>query len=162
MIPGVDDSKRLPVAQRERLCSEIQRSAMSYSVGVVSPSKIDSENILQATRRAMVRALDGLDPEPDCALVDAVKLPRRSYRCLNLVKADAVSYSVACASILAKVERDRLMVELDELYPQYGFSRNKGYGAVEHREALKRFGPSPIHRLTFRSVVPRPEFEANH
>ncbi len=155
MIPGIDDSKKLSAAGRAALSRVIQKTTLSYSIGTVSAAGIDNENILQATRRAMLQALDGLTSSPDCAIVDAVKLPDRGYPCLSLVRGDAVSYSVACASILAKVERDRLMIELDELYPQYGFSRNKGYGAADHRTALREYGPTPVHRLTFRSVLPR-------
>ena len=155
VIPGVDDSKRLSPLERGDLAAVIRQAAVSFAFGVVSAATIDRVNILRATHRAMAAALDGLDPAPDCAVVDAVKLGPRKHPCLNLVRGDAVSYSVACASILAKVERDRLMTELDGYYPQYGFERNKGYGAAEHRKALTRYGPSPIHRLTFRSVVPR-------
>ena len=162
MIPGVDDSKRISAIGRAHLARIIRRTSVAHAVGVVPASTIDSENILQATRLAMVRALDGLSSVPDCALVDAVQLPQQNFSCLHLVRADAVSYSVACASILAKVERDKMMVEYHELYPQYGFLRNKGYGAAEHREALQRFGPTPIHRLSFRSVIPRCSTEATH
>jgi ribonuclease HII len=161
MIPGIDDSKKLSSANRDRLARAIRQTAQAYSVGTVSAAVIDHINILQATRRAMVQALDGLDHCPDCVIVDAVKLPPKEYSCLNLVRGDAVSYSVACASILAKVERDRLMIDLDSVYPEYGFSRNKGYGAAEHRAALIEYGPTPAHRLTFRSVIPRQPEVAN-
>ena len=155
LMPGVDDSKQLTSVQREGLSRAIRSTAVATSVAAVSPAIIDDINILEATRRAMSLALDGLQPQPDCAVIDAVKLPKRQYRSLSLVRGDVVSYSVACASILAKVERDRLMLDLDREYPHYGFVRNKGYGAAEHREALMKYGPSPVHRLTFRSVVPR-------
>jgi len=154
-IPGIDDSKRLSAAERLALAALIRQTSIASAIGVVSAAVIDRGNILRATRQAMLEALDGLDPAPDCAIVDAVKLRRRNMPCLSLVRGDIVSYSVACASILAKVERDRLMVELDGLYPQYGFSRNKGYGAAEHRAALRVYGPTPFHRLTFRSVIPK-------
>ena len=154
-IPGIDDSKRLSAAERLALAPLIRQTSVASAIGVVSAAVIDRGNILRATRQAMLEALDSLDPAPDCAIVDAVKLPRRNFSCLSLVRGDIVSYSVACASILAKVERDRLMVELDEIYPQYGFSRNKGYGAAEHRAALRVYGPTPFHRLTFRSVIPK-------
>ena len=155
LMPGVDDSKQLTSVQREGLSRAIRSTAVATSVAAVSPAIIDDINILQATRRAMSLALDGLQPQPDCAVIDAVMLPKRQCRCFSLVRGDVVSYSVACASILAKVERDRLMLDLDREYPHYGFARNKGYGAAEHREALMKYGPSPVHRLTFRSVVPR-------
>lgn len=155
MLPGVDDSKNLSAAARERLATVIKESALTWSVKSVSPAVIDCTNILDATRRAMVGCLESLQPKPDCAVLDAVRLSSLGFPCLGLVRADAVSYTVASASILAKVERDRLMRELDQVYPQYGFARHKGYGAAEHRAALAEYGPSPEHRLTFRSVLPR-------
>ncbi|MEE8137878.1 MAG: ribonuclease HII [Thermoanaerobaculia bacterium] len=154
-LPGVDDSKVLSPQTRERLRQSICRTAIGWSVASASPATIDRVNILEATRAAMVQALDSLHPGPDCVIVDAVALPARGYPCLPLVRGDGFSYAVACASILAKVERDRIMRELDLEYPFYGFARNKGYAAEEHRRALAEFGPSPIHRLTFRSVLPR-------
>jgi ribonuclease HII len=154
-LPGVDDSKNLSARVRERLAAAIKESALTWSVKSVSPTVIDRTNILDATRRAMLECLEDLHPRPDCAIVDAVRLSSLDFPCLGLVRADAVSYSVASASILAKVERDRQMRELDREYPQYGFAKHKGYGAAEHREALATYGPSPVHRLTFRSVLPR-------
>lgn len=154
-IPGVDDSKSVQAADRERLAVLIRQTAISWSVAAVSPAHIDRVNILEATRLAMTQALEELRPQPDIAVVDAVRLRPGAFPSLPLVRADVVSYSVACASILAKVERDRLMIELDSVYPQYGFARHKGYAAAEHRRALAEFGPSPSHRLTFRSVLPR-------
>lgn len=160
-LPGVDDSKNLSPAVRERLAAAIKESALTWSVKSVSPAVIDRTNILDATRRAMMECLEDLRPRPDCAVVDAVRLSSLGYPSLGLVRADAVSYTVASASILAKVERDRLMRELDEDYPQYGFARHKGYGAAEHRRALAEYGPSPEHRLTFRSVLPRTDEAGN-
>ncbi|MGB3562755.1 MAG: ribonuclease HII [Thermoanaerobaculia bacterium] len=154
-IPGVDDSKVVSPERRERLADLIRTTAVAWSVVEVAPAIIDRINILEATKRAMVEALDDLDPAPDCVLVDAVSLPTRQAPCLPLIRGDSFSYAIACASILAKVERDRGMRELDRDYPQYGFADNKGYGAEEHRRALAEFGPSPAHRLTFRSVLPR-------
>ncbi len=154
-LPGVDDSKNLSASVREGLAAAIKRTALSWSVKSVSPAVIDSINILEATRLAMTACLEDLRPRPDCAVLDAVRLSSLGYPCLGLVRADAISYSVASASILAKVERDRLMLELDQEYPQYGFARHKGYAAVEHRRALVQYGPTPEHRLTFRSVLPR-------
>ena len=155
LLPGIDDSKLLKPQDRELLSGQVRSTARAWAVGSASASEIDRLNILRATKLAMRRALDGLVSKPDCALVDAVHLEDLGYPCIGLVRADLISYSVACASILAKVERDRLMVEMDGVYPQYGFSRHKGYAAAEHRQALIDFGPSPLHRLTFRSVVPR-------
>lgn len=154
LIPGVDDSKTLTAEARARLADGIKASAKSYCSVAIDASTIERVNILQATRRAMHRALGGLDPEPDCALVDAVRLDT-VYPSVGLIAGDRLCYSVAAASIIAKHERDRLMVELDEEYPQYGFARNKGYAAPEHLEALREYGPSPEHRLTFRKVLPR-------
>jgi ribonuclease HII len=112
--------------------------------------------VLEATRLAMQSCVASLSPGPDCVLVDAMPLST-GVPTLPVFRGESLSYSIACASILAKVERDRRMVDLDHLYPMYGFSANKGYGARQHLEALEAYGPSPIHRLTFRSVVPRLE-----
>lgn len=154
LVPGVDDSKRLSAGQRETLAREIRRGAVATSVKAVPAAIIDRVNILQATRRAMFEALSALRPRPDVALIDAVALEPLPFPCLPLVRADCLSYAVACASILAKVERDRLMTELDDSYPGYDFAANKGYAAPAHLEALSRIGPCPDHRLTFRSVLP--------
>lgn len=155
LVPGVDDSKRLSASQRVRLAERIREASLSWSVARVAAAAIDRLNILEATRRAMLEALDGLERPPHAALVDAVSLPERSFPCFSVVRGDRVSYAVACASILAKVERDRLMTELDGRFPHYGFARHKGYAAPEHLRALADYGPCAAHRLTFRSVVPR-------
>ncbi|HEX9670592.1 MAG TPA: ribonuclease HII [Thermoanaerobaculia bacterium] len=155
LVPGVDDSKHLTAPERERLAEAIRASAIATAVVQVSAEVIDRINILEATRRAMRRALADLRPVPDCAVVDAVPLPGAGFPCVPVVRGDSVCYAVACASILAKVERDRLMRELDVEYPQYGFAVHKGYGVAEHVEALVAYGPSPCHRLTFHSVLPR-------
>jgi ribonuclease HII len=126
-------------------------------VAAVDPADIDRLNILEATRLAMRRALAALAPEPDFVVIDAVSLASLPCPHLAVVRGDGVCYAVACASILAKVHRDHLMASLDRLYPHYGFAAHKGYGAPEHLEALQAFGPSPLHRLTFRSVLPRRE-----
>ncbi len=154
LVPGVDDSKVLTPEERERLAGEIRRTARAYSICSISADVIDRVNILEATRLAMRGALSGLAPEPDCALIDALFLSGLSYPCLAVVRGDSLSYSVACASILAKVERDRDMVRLAEQHPGYGFAAHKGYGVPEHVAALSRLGPSPVHRLTFRKVKP--------
>jgi ribonuclease HII len=154
-VPGVDDSKCLKPQQRERLAAVIAKTHPIHAVILVSPQEIDRINILQATRLAMRRALAALDPAPEMALIDAVGLDDLPYPSLPLVRGDQISYPIACASILAKVERDRVMVELDRRYPHYGWRSNKGYGAASHRQALVEYGPSPVHRLTFRSVVQR-------
>ncbi len=162
-IPGADDSKRLTPGARDRLAAVIRETAVAFAVVAVPAEIIDRINILEATRLAMRQALGQLSVRPDAVVVDAVTLeefepasplePKRP--CLALVKADAWSYAVACASILAKAERDRILVELDRDYPWYGLARHKGYGAPDHLAALARYGPSPLHRLTFRSVLPR-------
>ncbi len=157
MVPGVDDSKRLSAGQRERLAAAIRHAHPCSAVVAVSPRDIDRINILEATRRAMRQALQALEPAPDLALVDAVRLAGFDFPCLPVIRGDLVSYAVACASILAKVERDGTMTELDQTYPQYGFASNKGYGAARHRQALVDYGPCAVHRLTFRSVLPRTE-----
>ncbi|MCB1033652.1 MAG: ribonuclease HII [Acidobacteria bacterium] len=160
VLPGVDDSKKLSSAQRRSLSEAILRTSIACTVVEVSPQIIDEINILEATKRAMTGALASLDPEPDCALVDAVALRGFPFPCLPLVKADALSYSVACASIVAKVARDCTMEELHADFPHYDFATNKGYGAPAHLRALEEFGPSPVHRLSFRSVLPRRRGEA--
>lgn len=156
-VPGVDDSKALRPELREKLAERIRRAHPAWAVGVVSPQEIDRLNILVATRRAMCQAIESLPSEPDLVLIDAVVLRRFGFPCVPMIRGDSLSYAVACASILAKVERDRIMQELDLRYPMYGFARNKGYGALEHRQALSAYGPSAVHRLTFRSVLPRTE-----
>jgi ribonuclease HII len=153
-VPGVDDSKALTAEARAELAGRIRETARSCAVVAVGPAVIERINILEATRRAMHRALADLEPAPDCALVDAVRLDT-VFPSLGLVRGDSLCYSVAAASILAKHERDGLMEALDARYPQYGFARHKGYAAEEHLEALRAFGPCPEHRMTFRSVVPR-------
>lgn len=155
LVAGVDDSKALAADERERLAAAIRDAHPRHAVAAVSPRDIDRLNILEATRRAMARALARLAPAPEIAVVDAVRLERLPFPVLPVIRGDQVSYAVACASILAKVERDRQMVELDRRYPQYDLASNKGYGAARHRAALGEYGPSAIHRLTFRSVLPR-------
>jgi ribonuclease HII len=157
LVPGVDDSKCLTPPERERAAAAIRSHAVAFAVAAISPEVIDRINILEATRLAMGEALSRLRPAPDCAVVDAVRLSGFRFPCIPLVRGDCFSYAVACASIVAKVERDRMMVELDRKYPQYGFAAHKGYGVAEHLEALAAYGPSPIHRLTYKPVLPREE-----
>lgn len=154
-VPGVDDSKALSADRRRLLAAAIRRAHPSSAIASTSPREIDRLNILEATRRAMARAVGALSPRPDLVLIDAVRLDGLGRPSLALVRGDQVCYAIACASILAKVERDRQMVELDRRYPHYGFAANKGYGAPRHRRALAEHGPSAVHRLTFRSVLPR-------
>lgn len=154
-LPGVDDSKRLDPAARARLAAEIRRSSVACAVAFIPAETIDRINILEASRLAMRRAVAELRPAADCVVTDAMPLPGLGVPCLPVVKGDALSYAVACASIVAKAERDAAMSALDAELPWYGFAGHKGYGAPEHLAALARFGPSAQHRLTFRSVVPR-------
>jgi len=154
-IPGVDDSKCLDAACRERLAAAIRRSALAWAVVPIPPDVIDRINILEATRQAMRQSLARLSPSPDIAVIDAVALAGLAIPFLPLIRGDSVSYAVACASILAKVERDRMMVELDGRYPQYGFASHKGYSVPEHLRALEAYGPCPEHRLTYAPVLPR-------
>ncbi len=153
-VPGVDDSKALDAGRRQRLAAAIRRAHPVSAVASVSPRDIDRLNILQATRRAMLQAVRRLRPAPDAVLIDAVVVEGLGVPSLSVVRGDQLSYAVACASILAKHERDRMMIELDRRYPHYGFASNKGYGAPRHRQALAEYGPCAVHRLTFRSVLP--------
>ncbi len=157
LVPGVDDSKCLTAPERERAAEAIRSHAVAFAVAAIPPDVIDRVNILEATRLAMGEALTRLRPAPDCAVVDAVRLSGFRFPCIPLVRGDCFSYAVAAASILAKVERDRMMVELGREYPQYGFAAHKGYGVAEHLEALAAYGPSPVHRLTYKPVLPREE-----
>ena len=156
-VAGVDDSKKLDARTRARLAVEIRRGARAWATAAVPASEIDATDVLAATRHAARLALSRLGRRPGAVVTDALALPGLGVACLPVVKGDAWSYAVASASILAKVERDRLLVALDRDYPQYGFVRHKGYAAPEHLAALARFGPSPVHRLTFARVVPRRE-----
>ena len=147
MIDKINDSKKVTEKNREKLFDVIKEKSR-YSIGIVSAETIDEVNILQATKLAMRECLDKIDPKPDLTLIDAVKLDV-PYNTRSIVKGDATSYNIAAASILAKVTRDRIMRELDLLYPEYGFAKNKGYGTAEHIAALKKYGPCPEHRRTF-------------
>lgn len=149
LIRHVNDSKKVSEPRREALYSELAETALGFSFGWVWPETIDEINILQATRQAFREAFLDMPVTVTDVLVDAMKdldIPARQH---SLIHGDALSYSIACASILAKVTRDRYMLEQDALYPEYGFARNKGYGTSEHIMALKRFGPCPIHRRSF-------------
>lgn len=150
VIEGLDDSKKLSEKKRERLYDEITEKAVAYCVAYGTLEEIESVNILEATFLAMNRAIDGLKVKPDFAIIDGNRVPKGiKIPCATLVKGDSKSMSVAAASVLAKVTRDRLMLTYDEKYPQYNFKKHKGYGTKEHTELLKQYGPSPIHRLSF-------------
>lgn len=148
-IPYVNDSKKLSEKKREALYDVIMEQAVSVGIGMSDHEKIDEINILQATYAAMREAISKLDPQPDLLLNDAVTIPEVNIRQVPIVKGDAKSMSIAAASIIAKVTRDRMMVEYDSVYPGYGFASNKGYGTAVHIEALKSLGPTPIHRRSF-------------
>lgn len=145
----LNDSKKLSAARREELYEEIKEKAICYGVGIASPERIDQINILQATYEAMRDAIAALMPAPDLLLVDAVHIPEVETKQVGIIKGDAKSVSIAAASIIAKVTRDHMMMEMDALYPEYGFAGHKGYGAAKHIEAIKKYGPCPIHRRTF-------------
>ena len=151
-IKGVNDSKKLSPDTRERLFDTIMSQAISVGIGMGSPELIDRINILQATRHAMLTAVTQLDPQPDYLLIDGISTISSPISQRTIKKGDSLSLSIAAASIIAKVTRDRLMRELDGIYPGYGFSGHKGYGSALHMEAIRRLGPCPIHRLTFGGV----------
>ena len=150
-LAGVDDSKRLSPAARDRLYDRIQAVAAT-AVGVIPPDVIDAVGILNATYRAMRAALAALPQSPDALLIDYIPRPLDDWPQQRLVRGERASLSIAAASIIAKVHRDRLMVELDARYPGYGFARHKGYGTKAHRRALDALGPSPIHRRSWQPI----------
>ena len=148
----LNDSKKVTEKRRNKLYDEITAEAVSYGIGLVSPDIIDDINILQATYVAMKKAIDALSIRPQMILVDAVHIPDIGIPQVGIVKGDAKSISIAAASIVAKVYRDRLMTEYDALYPEYKFAKNKGYGTKEHMQALHEIGMSPIHRKSFVNI----------
>ena len=148
-ILHLNDSKQLTAKKRDELYDVIMREAVAVGIGYASPARIDEINILQATYEAMREAISKLSVKPDVLLNDAVKIPQVDIRQVPIIKGDAKSVSIAAASIIAKVTRDRLMEEYDKVLPGYGFASNKGYGSAEHIAALKEIGPSPIHRQSF-------------
>jgi ribonuclease HII len=153
VLPALDDSKKLDAACRSRLDAELRRCAVAIGVGVVGAAEIDSRDILRASLRAMRIAVEALLPEPDAVLVDAVAIPGVRRPQLPIVHGDALSASIAAASVVAKVYRDRLLDEIATRHPAYGFEHHKGYGTVEHWEALRLAGPCAEHRLSYHGVV---------
>lgn len=151
-ITGVNDSKKLTERQRERLFEQIMAEALSVGIGSSPPAEIDRINILQATRQAMLQAVQHLSAQPDILLIDGITTIDSPLHQHTIKQGDSRSASIAAASIIAKVTRDRLMLEYDHLYPQYGFGRHKGYGSAAHLTALRQHGPCPIHRLSFGGV----------
>jgi len=148
----INDSKQLTAYQRERLFVVVQEHALSIGVGMASAEVVDRLNVLQATHVAMKEAIANLSMPPDFLLLDAVKLSKMPMPQCSIIKGDSLSLSIAAASIIAKVTRDRLMKEYEREFPGYGFAIHKGYGTQQHRKAIKQYGPSPIHRKTFRGV----------
>ena len=150
MIEFVNDSKKVTEKRREKLYDIIKEEAISYSIAVIDHNVIDDINILNATKKGVTEVVDGLDVKPDLILVDALEhINTRGIPYEPLIKGDARCYNIAAASILAKVTRDRIMRQWDEIYPEYGFSSNKGYGTAKHIAAIKEYGLCPIHRTTF-------------
>lgn len=145
----INDSKQLSEKKREELYEVIMEQAVTCGLGFASPERIDEINILQATYEAMWEAVGKLKPQPDLLLNDAVTIPEISIPQIPIIKGDAKSISIGAASIIAKVTRDRMMVEYDKLFPEYDFASNKGYGSAKHMEALRKYGPAPIHRRSF-------------
>lgn len=149
-IEGINDSKKISETKREKLYDEITKEALDWSVGIVDQNEIDEINILNATKKALTKALDGLKIKPERILVDALEhIETKGIPYTSIIKGDAKIYSIGAASIIAKVTRDRIMREYDEVYPEYGFAKHKGYGTAAHIEAIKKFGPCPLHRKTF-------------
>lgn len=145
----INDSKKLSASKREELYQEIMAKALSVSIGVVSEARIDEINILQATYEAMRQAITECKVQPQLLLNDAVTIPGVTIPQVPIIKGDAKSISIGAASIIAKVTRDRMMTEYEDIYPEYHFASNKGYGSQEHIEALRKYGPCPIHRRSF-------------
>lgn len=151
-LAGVNDSKLVSEKNRLAMVQDIKREALAWAAVMISPQRIDQKNILQATLEAMRVAVGELWPRPDFLLIDAVKIPDMKIIQYPIVKGDSLSISIACASIIAKVERDQIMRTYDQIHPGYGFARHKGYATREHLAALKKLGPSPIHRCSFEPV----------
>ncbi|MCL4490527.1 MAG: ribonuclease HII [Nitrospirae bacterium] len=152
-IDGVRDSKKIPEGEREQLFREILINALDVGVGIVGAEEIDRVNILRATILAMHNAITGLSKKTDIILIDALRIPSIKITQKPVIKGDAKSASIAAASIIAKVVRDRIMVEYHSLYPHYGFDRHKGYGTRVHLDRIRQYGPCPIHRKSFQKVM---------
>lgn len=148
IIDGVDDSKKLSAKKRQQLFEKITNTAIAYSIVNIGENIIDDINILNATKLGMQKCIENIEVKPDFILIDAVKIDTQ-FATKSIIHGDALSYSIACASILAKVSRDQLMEKLDKKYPQYQFNKHKGYGTRLHIEKLKEYGPCEIHRKSF-------------
>ncbi|MGZ0049790.1 ribonuclease HII [Brevibacillus gelatini] len=151
-LPGLNDSKKVPVATREAFYEVIMRDAVAVGIGIVDAARIDAVNILNATREAMKAAIEDARVPADVLLIDAVQLAGVSCKQIPIIGGDAKSVSIAAASIVAKVTRDRMMAEYAKQYPQYGFEKNAGYGTAEHLAAIAAYGPTPLHRMSFTGV----------
>ena len=149
----LNDSKKLTAKQRDEIGEELRANALAFGIGTVEAEEIDRINILEATKKAMLLAIEALKPNADFLLIDALQLKHVSLPQKAIIKGDSISYSIAAASVIAKTYRDGLMTELDLQFPQYGFADHKGYGAASHRAAIRDHGPCPLHRKTFRGVV---------
>ena len=150
MIEGVNDSKKVSEKRREKIYDQILEEAISYGVGIISQNEIDEINILEATKKGLTMSINELEVRPDLILVDALNhIDTKGIPYESIVKGDAKSYSIAAASIIAKVTRDRIMREWDKIYPQYGFEKHKGYGTAAHMAAIKEYGLCPLHRRSF-------------
>jgi len=153
LLTGVRDSKELTPAQRESLSPRIKKVALAFGIGMMSSELVDEIGIVEATRRAMAQAIKKLGVSPEFLLVDALKLPKIPLPQKAIIDGDKLSLSIACASIIAKVARDHIMINVEKKYPGYGFARHKGYGTPEHLDCLERFGPCHIHRHTFAPIA---------
>ena len=150
MIEGVNDSKKVSEKKREKLYEQITQEAISWSVGIIDQKEIDNINILNATKKGLVECIKGLEIKPDRIIVDALEhIDTGGIPYTSIIKGDAKCYSIAAASIIAKVTRDRIMRQWDEIYPQYGFAKHKGYGTAMHIQSIKEFGLCPLHRRSF-------------
>lgn len=150
---GLNDSKKLTAKRRDSIAEELRETALAYAIGQVEAEEIDRINILQATKKAMRLAIENLQPKADFLLIDALQLKEISLPQKAIIRGDAISASIAAASILAKTYRDNLMRELDKIYPEYGFAKHVGYGTRAHFEAIRKYGACPLHRKSFRGVL---------
>ena len=151
-FPGLDDSKKLSETKREKIYQLLIEEKIPFGIGIGTVTEIDELNILGATKLAMMRSIQQLPIQPDFVLIDALTLPNLNLPQKGIIRGDALSVSIAAASVIAKVTRDRILIDLDRKYPGYGFAKHKGYPTKEHIQALVRFGPSPVHRQSFRPV----------
>jgi ribonuclease HII len=151
VIEGLDDSKKLSAKKREALSKEIKEKALAYKIIFISEKEVDKINVLEASKKGMIEVLETINIAYDLSLSDAIKLPFENN--IALIKGDQISYNIAAASILAKVARDEYMIELDKKYPEYNFKKHKGYVTKEHLELLNKYGPSKVHRKSFKPVT---------